>query len=252
MESKYQFTATKQNYEDYSSGRVVYGATGATNFPVRLSSEVFQQCADYLKTKGHSGPYKIYDPFCGVAYSLTVIGFLHGADIESIAASDSDSRMLEFAQKNLSLLTAKGLSKRIEELKRFTQEYKKDSHKDALASAYRLQSKIQSSATREIQCFQFNAVGDEEFPQSLSEVDMVLADLPYGKLTRWEGSVTGDSFVKRFLEKLKHTLRPVSVTAIIHDKKQPISHQGYKAIRSFALGKRKIALLEPDVSRGPN
>jgi len=136
MKSKYQFAGTKENYEDYSSGRVVYGAAGATNFPVRLSSEVFQQCAHHLKTKGNTGPYKLYDPFCGVAYSLTVIGFLHGAEIESIAGSDSDSRMLEFAQKNLSLLTTTGLSKRIEELKRFVQEYNKDSHKEEIGRAH--------------------------------------------------------------------------------------------------------------------
>src|ERR1700722_10543985 len=108
MTSKYQHTVTRENYEDYSSGRVVYGAMGATNFPVRLSSEVFQRCVHYLKSQGKPGPYKIYDPFCGVAYSLTVIGFLHGAEIESIAASDSNSRLLEFARKNLSLLTTTG------------------------------------------------------------------------------------------------------------------------------------------------
>src|SRR5580704_14474383 len=147
MKGRYQYTATKENYEDYSSGRVVYGVAGATNFPVRLSSEVFQRCAHYLKSKGKSGPYKLYDPVCGVAYALTVIGFLHGADIESIVASDSDSRMLEFARKNLSLLTAQGLSKRIEELKTFVREYNKDSHKQALESAHRLQSKIRSSDT---------------------------------------------------------------------------------------------------------
>jgi hypothetical protein len=247
VKSKYQYTATKENYEDYSSGRVIHGATGATNFPVRLSSEVFQQCAHYLKTKGKAGPYKIYDPFCGVAYSLTVIGFLHGAEIESIAASDSDSRMLEFAQKNLSLLTATGLSKRIEELKRFIEEYHKDSHKEALASASRLQTKIQSSALRDIQCFQFNAVGDEELPGSLTEVDLVITDLPYGKLSRWEGSATEEGFIQRLLKKLKYKLSPVSVTAIIHDKKQPIAHSGFKAIRKLAFGNRKIVFLEPEI-----
>jgi tRNA G10 N-methylase Trm11 len=89
-------------------------------------------------------------------------------------------------------------------------------------------------------------VGDEELPKSLLEVDMVITDLPYGKLSRWEGPVAGESFVKRFLEKLRHKLGPVSVAAVIHDRKQPISHPGYKAIRSFALGKRKIVLLEPE------
>ena len=131
-------------------------------------------------------------------------------------------------------------------MKTFIREYKKDSHKEALESAYRLQSKTRSSETNQIQCFQFNAVGDEELPKSLSEVDMVITDLPYGQLVQWEGSVTEESLCERFLGKLKHKLGPVSVTAIIHDKKQPLSHPGYKTIRSFALGKRKIALLEPE------
>src|SRR6266404_4295953 len=246
MKSKYQYAVTKENYEDYSSGRVLYGATGATNFPVRLSSEVFQLCANYLKSKGRSGPYNIYDPFCGVAYSLAVIGFLHGAEIKSIVASDSDSRMLEFARKNLSLLTARGLNRRIEELKKYIQEYKKEPHRDALASAYRLQSGVHSSAAIQVQCFQFNTIGDKDFPESLSGVDMVMADLPYGKLTRWEGSVTEDGFVKRFLDKLKDKLNPISVTAIIYDKEQSISHQGYRAISVRTFGKRKCALLEPE------
>jgi 23S rRNA G2445 N2-methylase RlmL len=246
MKNRYQYTATKGNYEDYSSGRVLYGAPGATNFPVRLSSEVFQLCANYLTNRGKSRPYKIYDPFCGVAYSLTVMGFLHGAEINSIAASDSDSRMLEFAQKNLSLLTTNGLRKRIEELREFIQEYNKASHKDALESAYRLQARVQASESIEIQSFQFNAVGDEDFPKSVSGVDMVITDLPYGKLTRREGSVIEEGFVKRFLDKVKSRLNPVSVTAIIYDKKQPISYQGYKAVRVCTFGKRKLAVLEPE------
>ena len=52
MKSKYQFVGAKENYEDYSSGRVIYGTAGAAKFPVRLSSEVFQQCAHYLKSNG--------------------------------------------------------------------------------------------------------------------------------------------------------------------------------------------------------
>ncbi len=104
MKNKYQYTSGKENYEDYSSGRVLYGVKGATNFPVRLSSEIFQHCVTYLKNQEKQGPYTIYDPFCGVAYSLTVMGFIHGGDIASIIASDADGRLLEFAQKNLSLM----------------------------------------------------------------------------------------------------------------------------------------------------
>ena len=37
----YKFVSEKKNYEDYSSGRVLYGAPEATNFSVRLASEFF-------------------------------------------------------------------------------------------------------------------------------------------------------------------------------------------------------------------
>ncbi len=116
---KYKFNPVKENYEDYSSGRVLYGAPKATNFPVRLASEIFLCCSEHLKKNGSSGPYTIYDPFCGSAYSLTVMGFFHGLKIKDIFASDVNNTILEFAQKNLSLLSEIGLQKRINELEGF-------------------------------------------------------------------------------------------------------------------------------------
>lgn len=84
---QYQFTKN-DNFEDYSSGRVLYGATGATNFPVRLISEMFQRAKYYLESEVQKGPYFIYGPFCGAGYSLTILGLLHGVDIGSIYGSD--------------------------------------------------------------------------------------------------------------------------------------------------------------------
>ena len=46
----YKFIKTKENYKDYSSGRVIYGVAKATNFPVRLASEIFLKCTDCLIT----------------------------------------------------------------------------------------------------------------------------------------------------------------------------------------------------------
>lgn len=244
MINKYQHRVSKENYEDYSSGRVLYGATGATNFPVRLSSEVFQQCASHLVSKGKMGPYKIYDPFCGVAYSLTVTGFLHGEEIDEIIASDADKRILEFAEKNLSLLSVEGLHKREEELKQFIKEYNKNSHKEALESAYRLQSKINPTKVIKRVSFQFNIIEGNDLPLSIPQIDIVIADLPYGKLTEWEGVKTEENLVERFLNKLKPHLSQISIVAVIYDKKQLISHSGYRAIKKLKLEKRKIIMLE--------
>lgn len=243
---KYQFTID-ENYEDYSSGRVIYSATGATNFPVRLSSEVFQRCAHYLKSKGKMSAYTIYDPFCGVAYSLTVIGFLHGNEIELMVASDADGRILEFSKKNLSLLTKVGIEKRIQELKQFIEEYKKASHREALESAYRLQERVQGCNDIKNQILQFNILEDEETSESIPKIDMVITDLPYGKLTGWEGVQSEEDFTQRFLDKLKPKLDAVSVVAIIYDKKKPIFHKGFVVIESFTLGKRQVVFLEPEL-----
>jgi tRNA G10 N-methylase Trm11 len=80
-----------------------------------------------LNLKGNPGPYTIYDPFCGVAYALTSLGFLHGKSIKKIYASDADQAILEFASKNLSLLYETGMEKRIQEFQTLIKKYDKTS-----------------------------------------------------------------------------------------------------------------------------
>lgn len=243
MKNKYKYTSD-ENYEDYSSGRVIYGNPGATNFPVRLSSEIFQHCICYLRNKGKMGPYRIYDPFCGVAYSCTILGFLHRTDIISITASDANSDILKFANKNLLLLTPEGLTRRIEELKNFIEDYNKDSHKQALESAYRLQLKIHLSSL-EIRCFQQKAILEEN---SLfqEKYEIVIADLPYGRLTQWDVPVSTENVSQCFLDRLKNKLSAIAVCALIFEKKQSISFEGYKIIKNFIFGSRRVVLLQLD------
>ncbi len=82
---QYKYT-DKINYQDYASGRVPYHRTGRPNFPVRLASEIFQRCLAYADLDQVS----LYDPCCGGAYMLTVIGLLHGDRIKKIYGSDID------------------------------------------------------------------------------------------------------------------------------------------------------------------
>jgi hypothetical protein len=240
---KYKFTTVKENYEDYSSGRVLYTTPKATNFPVNLSLEIYKRCSEHLTKEGNSGPYTIYDPFCGVAYSLTIIGFFNGKNIKEIIASDADATMLEFAHKNLSLLTAKGINNRIKELNKFIQEYKKDSHKEALISAERLKQKtLELSLT--IKEFQFNILSNTSLPKFINRIDMVIADLPYGKLTSWTDADNASNPTQQFLDKIKDRLNKKSIVTVVSDKQQTISYEGYYKIKSFKVGKRKILLLK--------
>lgn len=234
----------KDNYEDYSSGRVLYGAPMATNFPVSLTLEIYKRCSDYLIKNGSSGPYVIYDPFCGVAYSLTVLGFFYGKNIEKIIASDVDKTILEFAHKNLALLSKNGINNRIKELNRFIKEYDKDSHKEALISAEKLK-RISNKLFVEIKEFQHNILNDTPLPKYVNKIDMVITDLPYGKLTNWKGVDDGINPTQEFLNIIKNRLKKDSVVSIVFNKQQKVIYNGFNKIKGFKVGKRKIIILSP-------
>ena len=231
------------NYQDYSSGRVLYGMSGATNFSVRISNEIFEWCDKYFTSKGKTAPYIIYDPFCGIAYSLTELGFLHGSKIKYIVGSDIDEKSLEFAKKNLSLLTYKGIDNRIEELQKFINQYNRESHKEALDSAKRLKAIINPNINIEI--FQFNILNNMIFSKDVIDIDLVITDVPYGELTKWQG-IEKDSKnpIQIFLDKLKTILSKDSLVVIVLNKKQIISYAGYNKIKILNRGTRKIIILE--------
>lgn len=237
----YIFSTTKENYEDFSSGRVLYGHSGATNFPVRLLNEVYLRAVNHLKSKNHNGPYTVYDPLCGIAYSLTVLGFLYPTQIKKLIGSDIDVNLLETAHKNISLIKKVGLQKRIEEIQTLSQKYQKTSHKEALESTNRLLN--QSSEKLPTEIFQFNILGQKPLPSGVTKIDIVIADLPYGDLVSWSDSKDQNSS-QILLNKLGKDLNHIHIVVLIADKKQTIEHLGFKKVDSFKIGKRKIIFLE--------
>ena len=238
--SKYQFATTKDNYEDYSSGRVLYGVPGATGFPVRLVSEVFQRAKEILENEGVKPPYTIYDPFCGAGYSLTVIGFLQGKSIKNIIASDINKEILGTANKNLSLLTLKGFSNRVKELTHLKNTYSKPSHDEALESTKRLEKKIPNI---EPKVFEFNILGNKNLPIPKASVDLVLTDLPYGKLTHWEGKNANIDPTLNFLNNIAPILKRTSLVVVSVNKKQKLSFEGYRRVKILKIGKRQVVFL---------
>jgi 16S rRNA G966 N2-methylase RsmD len=229
----------KDNFEDYSSGRVIYGAKNATNFSVKIVKEVFEFCGDYFIKNKIYKKYKVYDPFCGVGYLLTVLGFLYSNKLENIYASDVDDYALEFANKNLSLLTKNGINKRIEEIKSMILSFNKNSHKEALESAYKFQNKRIDLLFK---IFKFDAIINKSFPTNLKNVDLVFADIPYGKLTKWNTEEVDP--VQIFLNNLKSILNKESLVIIISNKKQEIKFDGFQRIKKMKFGHRKIFILK--------
>lgn len=247
MVGKYIFSKM-ENYEDYSSGRVLYSNPGAVAFPVRLVDEVFQRGASYLIQKGVLPPYSVYDPCCGGGYSATVLGYLHGDQIRAIYASDISPQALSLAKKNLSLLSCHGLKARMRELEGLICEFGKQSHKDAFQSAVRLQSRLESfHHTINSQCFCFDILGDKEFSCELESINLVIVDVPYGKGAHWQVEDGCINPSQGLLDKLKQILTNRSIVILATNKEEKILHSGYRKLAKLKIGKRCILILEPSI-----
>jgi 23S rRNA G2445 N2-methylase RlmL len=239
----YLYESEKCSYEDYASGRVLYNMPGTAPFPARLGSEIFERCNAVLNKKGIAGPYNIYDPFCGSGYLLTVLGFLHNGHIKRITASDTNSDILKMTERNLELLSILGLNERMSQIEQLISLYGKQSHKDALASALKLMSLIGSNRI-EVDCFCANAAELGIYKNRLADVDMVITDLPYGKITHWSDLSTEADAAAEFLTSLYGVIPAHSVIAVVSDKKQKVKNDLYRRLEHFNVGKRQVVLLD--------
>jgi hypothetical protein len=242
---KYRFATARENYEEFAGGRVLYGGPGSSAFPVRLASELFQRCEDRLARHGASPPFTLYDPCCGEGYLLTVIGFLHGARLVRIIASDVDAEAVERARRNLSLLTAAGLDRRSREIQRLMDTYHKPSHAGALESAAMLRSRLTPAHEAiAIDCFVFDITAGAPLPPAVTGVDIVLSDLPYGCSSTWTGAADPASAARDLLAAVAPALSPAAVVALVADKQQIVSHPDFRRVDTLSIGRRRVTLLE--------
>lgn len=243
----YKFATENINYEDYSSGRVLYNQHGTTAFPVRLASEIFQRCVQILKQQAKCGPYTVYDPCCGGAFLLTSLGLLFPEDIDCIYASDIDENVLQLADKNLSLLSDSGLNRRISQLTALFQEFGKESHREALESANRMREQRRNNPVKiEIHSFQADAA-KMEHQNHMKNIDMVITDLPYGEVVSWSHNGDEKDAAELLLENLLPQLSSKAVAAVVANKKIKSSFTNYKKVDSFKLGKRYITILQKEI-----
>lgn len=236
---KYRYETMKKDYRDFASGRVLYNVPGAASFPVRLASEILYRAYEFLKPDKDG--YKIYDPCCGSGYLLTVLGFLHASKIKEIVATDYDEKMVAFAEKNLSLLSCKGLRQREEEIKEYMKKYGKSSHVEALASVQSLKSFLKKEPVK-ITCFQRDITKQDEDP--VKNVNVIMTDLPYGNLVSWYGNEKNPTECL-FKNLYKAVDVNNSVIVIITDKKKKFEHERFSRVHHFKVGKRQISFFKP-------
>lgn len=227
------------NYEDFASGRVIVHRAGFPNFPVRLAGEIFMQC---LEIAGKDSAV-LYDPCCGGAYVLTVLGLLCGEHVEAIYASDISAEAVALAQANLNLLTPRGLDNRRAQLAGLYEQFGKQSHFDALKSVGRLEELLLRRDTP-IPCAAFQADIMDETALSAAnfKADIVFVDAPYGNLAHW--SQDGPHALDKLLCAVRPVLADGAVAALCSDKSQKIQGGQFKRVRKILVGKRKIELLQ--------
>ena len=249
----YQFATERPDYSDLASGRVFYSLPGHPAFPVRLADEIFQRCLAIREANHLTGPCTLFDPCCGAAYHLGVLGYLHWEMFREIIGSDIDPDAIRTAQKNLGLLSPAGIEKRFGEIDETLRQYGKVSHREALDSAHRLKEKISASASvhpLRVRTFLANALDKVQLLEKLHDatIDIVFADVPYGQHSQWiftdSKNMSGDP-VQQLLESLVGVLSPDSIVAIASDKSQKAQHERYQRLDQFQVGKRRIAILKP-------
>ena len=220
------------NFEDFASGRVIYGGKGIPNFPVRLLLEIYGRAKSYSEKKEE---LVIYDPCCGGGYALTVLGFFHNKDVCKLYGSDIDEDMVAHTRKKLKLLLEEGLSCRWEEIQSLLDEYGKASHKEALDSCANLSSMLEKQVETDV--FQADCTG--ELPNI--QPDIIITDVPYGNLVEWND---GDQVsLNNMLESLWKISHEQSILAVCMDKKQKIRYDKWKRLEKQTIGKRKFEIL---------
>ena len=238
----YKYEIDNKNYEDYASGRVVYNRQGTTAFPIRLASEIFLRCLNILQSDGLDGPYTIYDPCCGGGFMLTAIGFLHGAQIGRIYASDINKDAVALANRNLSLLLLPGINNRIEQINQMIRDYQKPSHKEALESALKLKERARYiNFTANPNCFTADITN--EIRGKVEHVNIIMTDLPYGDVVQWSNNQGQGKAVERMLNNLIPVLDNKSVIAIIAREKLIVKCENFRRVDHFKLGKRYVTFL---------
>lgn len=230
MEYKY---GKKENYEHFSSGRVLYHVAGMTNFPVRLAQEIYGRCLQYSPKKNN---ICLYDCCCGGGYLLTVLGFLNQDTIARIIGTDIDVQLLNTARKNLSLLTKEGIDKRIEEIEHMIASYGKQSHIEARDSVLVLKSMIKANI--EFEVFQADVLREIKLGV---KPDIIITDVPYGNMVQWKGH-EGDS-VNQMLDTLFETCDSGSIIGLCMNKKQRIKNEKFVRLEKQQIGKRRFEIL---------
>lgn len=227
--------------EDLASGKVLFSRPGLTAFPVRLASELFLRATFLLLREGRRPPYHLYDPTCGGGYLATVLGFLHGDQLRNVSMSDISTEALSVATRNAVLLTPEGLSLRLSELSTLIDLHGRSSHRAALQSGKQLSTLRRHLSANVFQADATHADLVVSKLAALLPVDLVIADVPYGKREHWRtGSHEADLLVS-------FACINVPVVVLATAKGLKFDHPGYERCGKYHHGHRTLWLFRSSI-----
>jgi 23S rRNA G2445 N2-methylase RlmL len=226
-----------RNFEDFSSGRVIYNNKNYPNYPVRLAAEIFSRCLEHTPKKND---ICLYDPCCGSAYLTIILGYLFNKIIGKIYCSDISEEAIELSQKNLSLLSFNGISRRKNELNELVEKYKKESHKNALCSLEIIKKQIKKEIPFNI--FKANILEKPDFIGNKFVADIIITDVPYGNLVNWSTNVGEE--INVLLDGIIPIINNNTIIAISYNKNQNINNKKYCIIEKIKIGHRRISIMK--------
>jgi hypothetical protein len=126
-------------------------------------------------------------------------------------------------------------------LERLLEAHGKESHADALASAARLR-RLQADGSVRTRLFAADATDAVALRAGLAGIqpDVVLADVPYGRLTSW--SVAAADPVAATLDAIA-AAAPGAAVGLVGPKQIRVRHAAFTIVERFSLGVRRAYVL---------
>jgi len=245
----YRFALDSRSYEDLASGRVLRTAHGQAALPVRVAREMFEQAIALRPAGGADGQVALYDPCCGAGHSLAALGFLYRSQLRAVVGSDVDQAAVGLCRQNLALLQPQGLHARIHELTALLALEQRPAYQAALDSARALAASVPAGVAPAVHCFVADARVAAQLRVGIagSNPEIVIVDVPYGRLSRWRtptGSDPGDDgALFDMLEAAADVLAAGAVVALATGKRAKVVHQRFRRARQTSIGLRRLTWL---------
>lgn len=248
--------APDRDDSDLASGRVLRSSPGYPAFPVRLGLELLHRARAQLPA-GAPAP-TLWDPCCGTAQLVTALAMRARRHLAGVVASDIDPDALELARRNLRLLTLDGLDERRRELSALADTHGKRSHLDAAEAAGRLHAELAAAGGDvPVELAPLDALDPAAVRAAVAGwatvPDIVLADVPHGRLTAWHATAPDEPHaatdeaaaarIGRLVTTLAAALPPTSVIVVVGRARRIHLPPATSARQRLRVGHRAAAIL---------